>query len=484
MKVRSGPSVGTRASFWRRRVWLGLLPCAGVMASCVTSPKPEAIVEDNAQQIVFEGLLPPAYGSTVTVQALTPTLTWTNLGSTQATASGTWARSVVVPPSSWFLPCGSALVRAISDQNQPLTVSDAACLAALPSDASPEEQQACSKPSLVLNQPLVHEGDLSLFGSDEAEPYKCVTKIVGDLSVNNGTDESVALPKLHEVTGNLEVTLNRYIEFEPRVEFVTGRFEAPILSTIGGDVALHDNKDPQIPGSDQAKFDFSLDAVTSVGGDVWIDNSAFPGNIKALNALTSVVGNLEVNWSSNDVNADVLLSSLEVVHGGLDVTVSTNANRLLGALRRVQQDLSIQSYNAAPWHAAPTFLDALERVDGDMTLYRWEKGGCSAMSQLDYVGGTLRLEQLASADTARLGTSLSTGALEVVAGSAVTLLPAADLEVRDAGDVTITDNPNLCQCTVAAFLDQLQTNGWTGSASVSGNGALASCRPCPAPACR
>jgi hypothetical protein len=492
MKVLGGVLLKTSRSVDRVRAVPLVLVCASLAASCISSPATNSVVDSVRQSVDFEGLLPAAFGNSVTVQYFTQNFTWSNLGTTPATRSGTWQLSAPIPANGWFPPCGTAVVRAISNQNQQLRVTDSACLTALPADATQAEKDACTKTTLVLHQAHIHDGDLSIVGADQAEPHQCTTKVVGNLTVDNGTSPTIELPYLHDVTGNVDVTLNRYIHFDPpppdppiTVDFVTGRFEAPILASVGGNVALHTIKDPQIGGLGQATFDFGMDALTSVGGDIWVDNTAFPGNSKGLNALTSLGGNVTLDWAPNDVNSSVLLSSLTQVEGSVSISVNPNANRMLGALERVGQDLTITTPTST-WHATPLFLGSLERVEGDLTLQRASVGTqCSTLGTLAYVGGVLTLEN-SGTSSGYLGvnaaTPLSVGAFALVDGNAAAIPAGPDFEVRDDGDVTVSNNPNLCDCSLNAFITQLEGNGWAGSAVTSGNGGQASCMPCPAAA--
>jgi hypothetical protein len=479
-------SFEARRLFGSLRAWV----CVGSSAtllSCISSPETNSVVGNTQSPVVFQGVLPTNYGNSVTVQARGPNLIWVNLGTTNVNANRSWSLSAVVPSSSWFGPCGTAIVRAVSDQNQKLLVMDNACLDALPDTATQAEKDACASDSLVLHQEHVQPGDVTISTAQDATPYACVTRINGNLTVNNGQTALVALPNLHDVTGNVNVTLNRYIDFSTNPPtFVTGRFDSPILKTIGGNLELHNTKAAGIGGSSQSLFDFGLNAVTSVWGEIWVDNAAFPANIKALNALRTHTGDMLLDWGANDVVSEVLLSSLETQNGDLEIRVNPFARRMLHALTKVSGDLTLLPDNpAGTFRIEGGFLDALQQVGGDLTLERWlpSSGTCAQLAALTNLGGTLHIEQSGNASGHALGSSgaqhLSVGSLELLNGTGASLPFASDFEVRGAGSVTISDNPQLCQCTVDALLLQLQGAGWSGSATTVNNGAQASCMPCP-----
>jgi hypothetical protein len=58
-----------------------------------------------------------------------------------------------------------------------------------------------------------------------------------------------------------------------------------------------------------------------------------------------------------------------------------------------------------------------------------------------------------------------------------------DAVVAGAGPVTFIDNASLCDCQISAYASGLATRGWTGALSSSGNGAAATCAPCPGETC-
>lgn len=468
---------------------LGLvLACAGAATSCITSPETNTVVDSARVPVQLQGQLPIEYGTIVTVQYLTTGLTWANLGSVITNRDGLWQFSATLPANGWLQPCGVATLRAISNTNQTLVVRDDACVTALVPNAAPEDISKCYTSMLYLHQPHVQQGDVTIVGAAQAAPFQCTTKIVGNLTVDGLTSPSTSLPSLHDVTGNVDVTLHRYVDTVPNPDqYPAGRFQAPILATIGGSVALHTIKDSGVVASTAATYDFGMDAVTSVGGDILVDNTAFPGFTRGLNALTSLAGNLTVNWAPNDVNAMTILSSLEKVEGNVTVSVNPNANSLLRALEQVGQDLTISTPVASSWHTNTNgyFFESLTTVDGNLNLHKADTS-CTTLKALEYVGGTLTFENSSLSSDGYLGAAsgvpLSVGALAVIDGNATIAPVGPDLEVRNDGNVTLTNNTNLCDCSTSALVAQLEASGWAGVATTSGNGATASCMPCPAPA--
>ena len=472
----------------RARV-LGLaLGCAGAATSCITSPETNTVVDSARQPVQIQGQLPIEYGTSLTVQYLTTSQTWANLGSTVANRAGLWQFSAAIPTNGWNQPCGVAVLRANSNTNQQLVVRDDACVTALPPNAEPEAISACYTPYLYLHQPHVYQGDLNIVGAAQAAPHQCTTKVVGNLTVDNVTDPLVALPSLHDVTGNVDITLRRFVDSSSNPpKYPAGRFDSPILASIGGNVAVHTVRDPSIPGvSFGSTYYFGLDGVTSVGGDIFIENTAFPGHAFVLNALLTHDGNVTIHWDPNDVNATHALSSLREVTGNVTVTVNPNANSMLRALEHIGQDLDI-STSAGHWHTNTNawFFESLTTVDGNLTLHKPETS-CTTLVALEYVGGALTFEGSYLYTDGYLGSKnaapLSVGAFAVIDGDAPIVPAGPDLEVRNDGAVTLTNAPNLCDCSTSEFVMQLEASGWGGTATISGNGATASCMPCPAPA--
>src|SRR5262249_38310618 len=120
MRLPSG--VCARSGAWDSGV-RGLavaLICGGLSTACINSPSTNEVIDTTRQPIEFKGLLPSAFGSSVKVQYLTNNLVWANLGTTSATRGGTWQLSAAVPANGWLQPCGTAVVRALSNQNQTL----------------------------------------------------------------------------------------------------------------------------------------------------------------------------------------------------------------------------------------------------------------------------------------------------------------------------------------------------------------------------
>ena len=161
----------------------------------------------------------------------------------------------------------------------------------------------------------IHHGNLEIRTAEDAEKYKTLTKVTGDLYINSST--KLDAPALTSVGGYLSINSSTKLD---------------ALTSVGGDLSINSSAKldalTSVGGYLHIYSSAKLDALTSVGGDLYIYSSA------KLDALTSVGGYLYIN-SSAKLDAPALTS----VGGDLYI----NSSAKLDAPASVGGDLSINS---------------------------------------------------------------------------------------------------------------------------------------------
>jgi hypothetical protein len=125
----------------------------------------------------------------------------------------------------------------------------------------------------------IHEGNLTIRTAADAEKYRNITKVTGDLSINSNA--KLDAPALTSVGGDLSINSNAKLDALTSVGgdlyiYSNAKLDAPALTSVGGYLSINSN----------AKLD--APALTSVGGDLYISSNA------KLDALTSVGGDLYI----------------------------------------------------------------------------------------------------------------------------------------------------------------------------------------------
>ena len=125
----------------------------------------------------------------------------------------------------------------------------------------------------------IHHGNLEIRTAEDAEKYKTLTKVTGDLYINSST--KLDAPALTSVGGYLYI-------------YSSAKLDA--LTSVGGDLSINSSAKldalTSVGGYLYINSSAKLDALTSVGGDLSINSSA------KLDALTSVGGDLYINSSA------------------------------------------------------------------------------------------------------------------------------------------------------------------------------------------
>lgn len=372
-----------------------------------------------------------------------------------------------------------------------------------------------------------YNGSVVITDLTDVEKYKCVTWIKGDLTIDpNWSSPGLAiLPWLHAVSGDLNLTArNIRVEFRmPRLYYVSGEIDldgewgntlwrSRSLINHYGTLFAHSRY-----GADMHGFDYLVDLGRL---ELWAPdnadpNTAFTAIWKGLAAL-EVIGSLDINTDDGAV-APGFLGNLDEVEG--NVTIDTDqAIYGLSNLRVIGGKLDVYVYDA--WKVAyANGLESLEEVGGD---FIWDDGGStlhglaglsnlhtvggdfelplavhtlaglealtevggdltltggidwgqdlSPLSSLETVGGTLTVEDFAISSLNGLQGLWSVGGLVIHDNPTLSSVSALyGMTVTNNGNVTITNNYPLTNCSANSLVSQIQATGWSGSANVSGN---------------
>jgi hypothetical protein len=445
---------------------------------------------------------------------------FTTVATTSAAANGNWAVTVPLADDYFHGFCQRAVFRALADPGgEVLKVADQECLNALPRRPTNEQILACALETLIVERPrsTVFKGNLAIVGTEQAEEYQCLTAVSGNLSIDGGATVvspsvyqdhvEVALPRLADVAGALTVNGNRasvialpslthvggssritladFITAEARGPYRVTRLDAPRLATLGGSVELFSERDSGIPGSGPTTYDFALPALTTFEHDLRIHNRRGLGAVLGgLNALVEVRGDVLVEFGPSDLYTDSLLRSLSHIGGNLEVELNNRVRSLLPGVQQVDGSVTIRPEPAASLTEIQTVtLSGLTQVGTLILDNLGAREACDAwFPRLTALG---RL-QVTRGDAGLIG---ATGASRLslsgvqIAGTLARLPLHADVALSPAAPVEVTDSANLCQCQIDDFVARQRASGWTGTATTSGNGAAASCSPCPASVC-
>jgi hypothetical protein len=257
---------------------------------------------------------------------------------------------------------------------------------------------------------------------------------------------------------------------------------APSLKRVTGALSLSMTSNS---GSD-GYWDFGLDALTYVGGDVTLTNPKDAGaHCTGLLNLTRAHKNLTINWQTSDYWEEHFAPHLARIDGDL----SLNAPNLpllqdmFHELTRVDGSVNIVGHGGFTHEGT---LPQLATVGKDLLIDGFGLGGCGLrqLAKLVRVAGSMKLDHGNSDGfIGPKGAALSLGGLSISNDQTARLPLPKVTKVDSGGPVSLTDNSKLCQCQVDALVSSLEQNGWSGSAVTSGNKTSNQCAGCPVPAC-
>lgn len=524
-----GWSFGTRSARLARRVGL-LSPLAlFALTACVTSPESHTSITTGAHQIDFEGIAQYKPGLQVVIQGHGVKGAYQDLATADVTKDNHWAVTVSLPKTLLNGPCTTGVFRAVTKPGGAvLKATDRACIDALPVNASASQIQACSVDEIVLSGGTTVKGNLTLNGSAAAAPYQCITKVNGNLTIAGGhvqvtpgtyqpglsfalpnltqvggnltidgdRAETVSLPQLASVGGDVSLSMTHFVTVIPPAmpggsavfAFPATDIALPLLASIGGSVDLFNARENAPVSSASFPYDFKLAALTSLGGSVRVHNSVFPAAILGLNSLTTIHGDVLVDWGPTDLDSLTLLSGVTHIEGNFELDGPPNSRHLMPALTTIDGNATIQVESGSNFaRLGPHLLEGLTQVGGDMTFDKVDSGSscASVFYQLTQIGGGMHITN--SRNELRFGATgashLSLGSFHL-SDSDMSVVPLnPDAVVAPTGAIELTNNSDPCSCQVDAFVASQQSAGWLGVATNTGNGNGAACTACPATFC-
>ena len=325
-----------------------------------------------------------------------------------------------------------------------------------------------------------------------------LAQVTGNLSIDGDRAASVSLPLLAQVGGNLSMTMAQFTTLIPPATedgmpiFASPitAFSLPALASVAGSIDLHNENDHTATGASSSHFNFGLAALTAVGANVHVENAVFPGAIDGMNSLTSVPGDVVIDWGVTDLDETMLLSGLTHVHGSFEVDAPPNARTLMHGLTTVDGNVTVRRADAlldSDARIGGGLLSGITHIGGNLTLQHTshEDVVCTAIfPALTQLTGAL---QITNGDPNPIGatgaTHLALGSLQISGSTASDIPLHADARVASSGAIQVTDSPGLCPCQVDAFVALQQSSGWAGAETSTGNGASATCSTCPAALC-
>jgi hypothetical protein len=476
------------------RLLFVVVVAARALLACLDTPQSKTVVDADAQSVRFTGEAPRRFGPNepalyVVVQVKNEQGQWLQLASTPVTEQATFDVKVTVPEQYWLDPCKTATFRLRTDPYDiGVKALDAQCLSALGPNPTDAEKNGCKTELIEVQRENTHHGNVSIVGQTDADHYRCVNTLDGNLSISGGVSPVISLSRLRKVTGNLSVTLDRSEVVSPQGNtIVMSTLSAPLLKAVNGSLALTMTNSYGSTGSSKT-WKFGLDALTHVGGDIALDNQAgVGGHVQGVASLALAKKSVTIHWTATDYWEDGFIPKLARVDGDLSLHADNLPifQTMFKVLTEVKGNLSIDGKgDFRNYHPLPE----LTKVGKDLVLDGFEQY-CDArpFPKLTSVGERLRI----SHGTTRgfFGPehppqALSLGGLLIAHDGATRLPFTSKVLVAAGGAVRITDNAALCQCHVDHFVDQLHHDGWSGTPITSGNENDASCAGCPAPTCQ
>jgi hypothetical protein len=315
--------------------------------------------------------------------------------------------------------------------------------------------------------PTSFTGSAVVNDAESAARFACLESLDGDLLVARSYLTAVSIPSLHTVTGDVTLDYTPDPAYQPQTA-PSRTIALPALATIGGDLLLRATA-PALG----AGYPLGLAAVTSIGGGVRLDfDGVVNFNVQGLAGVTSVPGDVVVE-GGGDLFPSGFLPNLVAVGGDLEVETNHSLGAMFGSLETVAGDYTVRS-DDGDVIILGAFQGPLAGVGGTLRLEGCSTNVSGLWPALASVGGSLELIENAPPALSDLGSaSLVVGGL-VVDATAIQQMDAAHVSVSGAGPIAITDNPQLDTCDAETFVATQQAGGWSGTATIAGNGG-ASC---------
>ena len=200
--------------------------------------------------------------------------------------------------------CDSNSRNTDSDKDGSITISSEASTKTTSSDNSTETSKGdnCNGATTDGDTPSgIFDGSITIENDSDVLLYQNVTEVQGDLTITAPGLQSVSLPCLVTIEGNLMITENTALE---NVDLLA-------LTSVGG--ALNVNSNAALASIDLSK-------VETVGENLWVFNNAALPTFD-LSSVISVGGNLIIDNNTALTSFD--LSSVTSVGGALEFIGNT-----------------------------------------------------------------------------------------------------------------------------------------------------------------
>lgn len=395
----------------------------------------------------------------------TPITQWNSIDSTLYT----YVRAVIYPTGSFQSPSYLTTF----DTQPPAGTNAASCINTR-MNAGDNLNQAISycgsddSPVAEITAPAVStcpctaaavNGNVTITNANQAAAYRCTTSISGNLTITDAAPEHVALQNLTSIGGIAELHYEHVSPTNPAL-FTTRVIDLPVLTTIGGNVALTGRTIESVSGTPNG-----LHAVTSVGGNINI--RVYGTNPNVFSALTSFNGDLLIEgWTGAAGNLDLgggsMLANLVNVGGNVHVRGFFSTNNVLNKLQTVGGNLAVERVRFYP----SVSFNKLVTVTGNLSfIFMKELGPPWPMVQT--VGGELGFFNHPTFTnlSAMPVQNANVHALRIEGNTMLNQLGTTNHV--GSGDIHIHGNPALSQCTVNTFLAAQTAGGWTGASYVS-----------------
>jgi len=308
--------------------------------------------------------------------------------------------------------------------------------------------------------PAVHHGDLVIDSSEVARQWSCVERVEGDLDVPD-SDVVVTLSRLTTVSGNLALAYTRVSEEYTRV------VDAPALRMLGGDLTITAPLAYPASRAHLAASNFVFESLSEVGGDIRILLGGTVENtwLRGFSSLTEMDGSLTIVAGRDDTTLG--FNNLRR-SGPVHLDLGYNYQGGLDNLETVHGDFTLVSGNLD----LPGFFTGLRTVEGDFSLSGARFSGrfenVPAFEHLERVAGTLTYRDNRGHPSLRVGGPLlRVGGLDVADNRDLVMVGGEHVRVDPTGDISFSNNVNLCTSAVDTFMMGLP--GWIGSGSNTGN---------------
>lgn len=308
--------------------------------------------------------------------------------------------------------------------------------------------------------PAIHRGDLVIDSSESARQWACVERVEGNLDVPD-SDVVVTLSRLTTVSGALTLAYTRVSEENTRT------VDAPALRKLGGDLTI--TAPLAFPAARAHLFapNPMFESLSEVGGDIHIllgetvENTSLGGfsSLTEMNGSLTIVAGLDdttLGFNNLRRSGAVHLDLGHNYYGGLD-----NLETVNGDFTLVSGNLDI-----------PGLFTGLRAVEGDLVLsgagFSGRLEDVPAFEHLERVAGTLSYRANRGHASLRVGGPLlRVGGLDVADNRDLVMVGGEQVRVDPTGDVSFSNNVNLCTSAVDTFMMGLP--GWIGSGSNTGN---------------